>query len=120
MRNNGRTESIAASFVEIIYMDKTTARTRDDGAILEFRRLQTRQILASAIALFLVLGAAVVHKRPDIFGAFTSTNLFTAQAIVIVGFIAYSAVNWRCPSCKKYLGADIYKTVCRKCRTRLQ
>lgn len=86
--------------------------------IREFRKRQTRQIIAMAIALFLVLLAAVIYKRPDIFGAFSSKSLMAAQAILIAGFIGFSAINWRCPSCDKYLGSDIHKSRCRKCGAR--
>ena len=76
--------------------------------------------MAAAAALFLVLGVAVVNKRPDIFGEFSSSLLFAAQAIIIAAFIGFTAMNWRCPSCGKHLGGDIYRSVCRKCGVRLQ
>jgi multisubunit Na+/H+ antiporter MnhB subunit len=86
----------------------------------EFRKRQTRQIIAVATALFLVLLVAVIHKRPDIFGEFSSGVLFAAQAVFIAAFIGFSAVNWRCPSCNRHLGGDIYRRACRKCGVRLQ
>jgi hypothetical protein len=84
----------------------------------EFKKRQTSQIIAMTIALFLVLSGAVVFKRPDIFGAFSSKSLMAAQAVVIAVFIGFSSVNWRCPSCNKYLGADIHRSSCRKCGVR--
>ncbi|MDA8434046.1 MAG: hypothetical protein M0Z60_13955 [Nitrospiraceae bacterium] len=91
-----------------------------NGIAKEFRKRQTRQIVAAAAALFVVLFVAVVHKRPDLFGELSSGNLFAAQVIPIAAFIGYTAMNWRCPSCGKYLGSDIYRSVCKKCGARLR
>jgi multisubunit Na+/H+ antiporter MnhB subunit len=95
-------------------------KREDTGITKEFRKRQTRQIIAVATALFLVLLAAVIHKRPDIFGAFSRGSLFAAQAAIISVFIGFTAVNWRCPSCNKHLGGDIDRRSCRKCGARLQ
>ena len=81
----------------------------------EFRTRQTRQIIAVASALFLIVLSAVVYKRPDIFGEYSKGSLFGAQAVIIAAFIGFAYVNWRCPSCSKYLGSDIHKRVCKKC-----
>lgn len=86
----------------------------------EFRVRQTRQIIAVAAALFLVLLAAVMYKRPDLFGAIDRGTLFGVQAVTIAAFIGYTSVNWRCPACGKHLGGDIYRTLCRKCGSRMQ
>jgi len=87
--------------------------------ILEFRKLQTRQIIAIAVALFIILLCAVLYKRPVYFGEFSKTTLFTAQLLTIGIFIGFTAANWVCPSCGKHLGTDIHRRVCRKCRARL-
>jgi uncharacterized membrane protein len=92
----------------------------DTGITKEFRKRQTRQIIAVATALFLVLLAAVIYKRPDIFGEFSRGSLFAAQAAIIAVFIGFTAVNWRCPSCNKHLGGDIDRRACGKCGARLQ
>jgi hypothetical protein len=92
----------------------------DTGITKEFRKRQTRQIIAVATALFLVLLVAVIHKRPDIFGEFSPGSLFAAQAAFIGVFIGFTAVNWRCPLCNKHLGGDINRRACRKCGVRLQ
>jgi hypothetical protein len=93
----------------------------DDKQIMQkFELRQNRQILAIAAALFFVLFTAVVYKRPDLFGEFSKSTLFGAQAVSIVAFIVYTASNWRCPSCNTYLGSNIHKHICLKCRSRLQ
>jgi len=87
---------------------------------LEFRKRQTRQIIAIAAALLVVLLLAAVHKRPDLFGTHTRTTLFGLQALAIAAFIGFSAANWRCPACRSFLGSDIHRIVCRKCGAHLQ
>ena len=86
----------------------------------EFWLRQGRQLLAIAAALFLVLGIAIVYKRRDLFGEYPPNTLVTAQIVVIIAFIAFTAFNWRCPSCKKYLGNNIIKRICRHCKARLR
>lgn len=94
---------------------------RDDNEIMrEYRSRQSRQAIAIAVALFLVILGAVLYKRPDLFGEISRSALFGLQAITIAGFLGFTAANWRCPACGKHLGGDIYRTSCRKCKARLQ
>ena len=95
-------------------------KKHDHRITREFRLRQTRQIIAVAIALFLVLLFAVMYKRPDIFGMFSAGTLGAVQIILIAAFIGFTVVNWRCPSCGKHLGSDINRNVCKKCGIRLQ
>jgi hypothetical protein len=94
---------------------------RDDAQIKrEFWRRQGRQCLAIAAALFLVLLMAVVHKRSDLFIGFSRESLVAAQVVIIAVFMGFTALNWRCPSCRKYLGNNIASRLCRHCRVRLR
>ncbi len=86
----------------------------------EFRMRQQRQIIAITAAMSIVLLSAVLHKRPDLLGAFSGRTLFGLQAISIAAFFGFSAYNWRCPSCGKHLGGDLFRRHCRKCSARLQ
>ena len=86
----------------------------------EFRKLQSRQFIAIAAALFSVLLCAVVYKRPDLFGEFSKGALFGTQAVIVGSYIGFTSQNWRCPSCGKYLGTDINRRICKKCGARLQ
>jgi DNA polymerase II large subunit len=38
---------------------------------------------------------------------------------VIISVLAFSFLNWRCPSCNKYLGKAINPKFCSKCGTQL-
>lgn len=94
---------------------------RDNKHIFrDFRLRQSRQLLAIAATLLLLLFLALLYKRPDFLGKFSKDAIFAAQAVLIAFFIGFSSFNWRCPSCKKYLGTDIRRSKCRHCGTRLQ
>jgi hypothetical protein len=94
---------------------------KDDKQIMQdFQVRRGRQLLAIGVALFLVLFFAMLHKHPTILGEFSRNAIFEAQAIVIAAFIGYSSLNWRCPACKKFLGNDVNRRVCRKCGRRLR
>jgi len=106
---------------EYIISNQKAMQKRDDQQIKrEYWLRQGRQFLAIAVALFLVLLTAVVYKRQDLFGEYSKNTLVAVQLMVITAFIGFTAFNWRCPSCRKYLGSDIYKRACRHCKTRLR
>ena len=86
----------------------------------EFGVRRGRQLLAIGMALLLVLFLALLYKRPTVLGELSRNTLFGAQVIVISLFIWFSSLNWRCPSCNKYLGNDIGMRRCRKCGRRLR
>jgi hypothetical protein len=88
--------------------------------IQEFRKRQSRQLIAIAMTLFAILSCAVIYKRPDIFGAFSKNTLFGVQVVIIASYMVFTSLNWICPSCGKYLGTDINRKFCKKCRARLQ
>jgi hypothetical protein len=79
-----------------------------------------RQLFAMGVALFLVFFLAMLHKRPTVLGEFSKNTIFGAQVIVIAAFIGFSSFNWRCPSCNKYLGNGMNRSVCRRCGSRLR
>jgi hypothetical protein len=107
--------------LDFIISKQKAMNKRDDQQVKrEFWLRQGRQLLAIAVALFLVLLIAVVYKRRDLFGEYSKDTLVAVQLVVITAFIGFTAINWRCPSCKKYLGVDIYKRACRHCKTRLK
>jgi hypothetical protein len=94
---------------------------RDDRkSIREFRVRQSRQFLAIAVTLLLLILLTFLHKRHDLFGEISKVAVSIAQLVVIAAFIRFSVFNWRCPECKKYLGHNIGREKCRRCGTRLQ
>ena len=80
---------------------------------------KARQVLAIAAALLLIVLLALIH-RFDLIENLSKDTIFGMQVIVIAAFIGFTSANWRCPSCKQYLGRDINKQGCRKCGTRFQ
>jgi len=95
------------------------AKHDDNDIKQKFRLLQTRQIIAVTVALFLMLLAALLYKRPDLLGAFSGRTLFGMQIVTIASFVVYTAYNWRCPVCDKHLGSNIHRQRCGKCGARL-
>ena len=87
---------------------------------LEFHQLQTRQIIGIAITMFAVMLCAVLYKRPGVMGEFSTSSLVAVQIVSIASFIVFTSYNWRCPNCGKFLGTDINKRGCNKCKARLR
>jgi hypothetical protein len=92
----------------------------DEKIIHEFRLRQGRQYLAISVTLLLLILLTVIYKRPDLFGEFSREIISITQIVLIAAFVGFSAFNWRCPSCKRYLGNNIGRQRCRRCGTRLQ
>lgn len=93
-------------------------RTKD--VVQEFRHRRNRQIAAIAIAVFLLIALLYRHSHPGlIFGEISKTAVTIGEIAIMVGFIIFSAGNWRCPACGRYLGSNINLRRCRKCRTAL-
>ncbi|MDH5768052.1 MAG: hypothetical protein OEZ31_03730 [Nitrospirota bacterium] len=94
---------------------------RDNEQVMRnFGVRQARQFLAIAVMLVLLLFLVLLYKHPDLIGEFSKNTIFAAQIVLIAVFIGFSAFNWRCPSCKKYLGTDSNRRICKKCGTRLR
>ncbi|MEK6742429.1 MAG: hypothetical protein AABZ15_02410 [Nitrospirota bacterium] len=96
------------------------AKRDDDKIRQQYKARQDRQIVAIAVAMFCMLLAAVLYKRPDLLGAFSGRTLVGLQIVSIASFVVFSAYNWRCPSCDKHLGNNVHRQRCGKCGARLQ
>lgn len=103
-------------------MMKTVKTTNKDTQKImrEFTARRARQIIAVGAAVFSVLLLAVVYKRPDRFGDFSRDSLVLIQVLLIMAFLVFTVFNWRCPSCKKYLGGDVNRGACKHCGTRFR
>ena len=104
-----------------MHKERTKMEKKDAQTIMrECTVRRARQIIAIATAVFLVLLLAVLYKRPDLFGEFSRDTLVLAQVLLILAFINFTAYNWLCPSCKKYLGRDMNRRFCKKCGARFR
>jgi ribosomal protein S27AE len=92
----------------------------DRDVMKEFEVRKNRQLVAIVLTVFIVLLCGVLYKRPVLYANFFKEGLFGAQIVAIVAFVSFSALNWKCPSCGKYLGGDIHRQTCKKCGVRLQ
>ena len=87
--------------------------------IAEFKKKRTRQIMAVGPIILAFIALLSVENNPTgIFGLAPSTILVGAFA-VIISVLIFSLVNWRCPSCNKYLGKAINPKFCVKCGVEL-
>ncbi len=86
----------------------------------EFAMRRTRQVIAVAAAIVLMVLTALLHRHPGIFGEIAKGTLLKVQALIVLLFVNFTAYNWRCPSCRKYLGSDIGRHSCRNCGVRLR
>ncbi len=94
---------------------------RDEERIMqEFAKRRSRQVLAMAAAIALMILAAALYRRPDLFGEISKGTLVKAQLLIVLIFVNFTAFNWRCPSCRTHLGSDIGRQTCRKCGVRLR
>ncbi|HAR44852.1 MAG: hypothetical protein A2X56_10000 [Nitrospirae bacterium GWC2_57_13] len=94
---------------------------RDQRVIAEFKRRMMRQIYAIGTTIFLLMMLVWKQGHPGLFiGELSRSTVVSLELLLIVGFIAFSAVNWRCPACGCYLGAGINPPRCRKCRALFQ
>jgi hypothetical protein len=92
-----------------------------DKQVREFRRRKTRQVYAIFLTVFLLISLVWKVGHPGFFlGELSRPTVSLLEVIVIAGFLLFSAANWRCPVCGRYLGPDINSRGCRKCGTKLQ
>jgi SNF family Na+-dependent transporter len=87
----------------------------------KFAKVRGRQLLGVTVAIWSVVILAVLSRRPDLFGYIDKVRASFLQVLVILAFVCFSAWNWRCPSCNRYLGAGLTKERgCRKCGVKLR
>lgn len=97
------------------------APKRDQRVVAEFKRRMVRQLYAIGTTIFLLMMVMWKQGHPGLFiGELSRSTVLSLEFLLIVGFIGFSAVNWRCPACNEYLGAGINPPRCRKCGAPLQ
>ena len=85
----------------------------------EFARRRTRQLV-----LIVPVGIALVmvhffDSKAEVSGL-VSTGIILGGLAVVLGGLAFSVWNWRCPSCDGYLGRSINPRHCSKCGFKLR
>lgn len=86
-----------------------------------FRRRRIRQLAAA----LLVLAAFLVIVLPDhgvriSLPGVSPDALRVAAGAAILAVLVFTAVNWRCPGCRRYLGRSISPPYCAGCGVPLQ
>lgn len=87
----------------------------------EFARRRRRQLLVSLPLAAVVILFAVFSRTaeaPPL--GLPPAVLGVAVFIFVLGAIAFSLWNWRCPACNKYLGKGISPSFCPKCGVALR
>ena len=82
----------------------------------DFKRRKRNQWIVAIlmIPVFIVLIYPQVTGKTEVFGMDPDT-ITTWSLIPIILALVYSIYNWRCPSCKKYLGRRINHSSCPRC-----
>jgi hypothetical protein len=96
-------------------------RPVDQSIVQQFKALRKRQLLATipiVLAFIILIG---LGDNPEANIAGLPSNVLQGVAfVIIVGVLIFSFFNWRCPSCKKYLGKAFNPKFCTKCGAQLQ
>ncbi len=94
----------------------TETRMEDD-----FKAKRVRQLLLAAPLVIAVVFLIWSEDRPGtaLFGI-PPTYLTYATIAYVVFYAVFSIMNWRCPSCRSYLGKGINPRFCSKCGAQLQ
>ncbi len=92
----------------------------NNGHKSRYAVIRSRQRIAVLLAFLAVALLAVGAKWP--IPIFSLSRHWTArlQVLVILVFVNFTAWNWRCPSCRKYLGHDLGRKICAKCGAQLR
>ena len=78
--------------------------------VAEFKKRRIRQVIA-VLPVVIIMLPALNSENNLLIGVFI--------AIIII-FSVFTLMNWRCPSCKGWLGRGISPNYCRNCGVRLQ
>ena len=93
----------------------------DERIMREFRHRRTRQLYAIVMVIGLLIAVLWKHSHPGLLlGELSKPVVLFLEIALIGGFAAFTAANWRCPACSRYLGPNINQMACRRCKVRLQ
>ena len=86
-----------------------------------FKVRRTRQIIISLLALACVVVMLYVNANPnEALWGLSSLQVVIFALVAVVGLLAASFWNWRCPNCNKYLGRGWNPKQCPNCKTELR
>jgi rubrerythrin len=85
----------------------------------QFAERRKRQWMVAAVVIPLMILAVLSEGRAEFLGM-RQEVLFGVFAVGIVGAIAFSLKNWRCPACHSYLGKNASPSFCPKCGVALK
>lgn len=91
------------------------------GMVADFKKRRRRQLIAS-VPMFILLVLVLLAEDPqraDRLGL-PPVVIFPAFFAYVIGMLAFSWFNWRCPSCRRYLGKGISPKFCTRCGAQLQ
>ena len=86
----------------------------------EFRKKRVRQIMAVVPMILAFIGLVSVEDNPAGLLGLPPKIVLGLSFAVIVSILIFSFINWRCPSCEKYLGKAFNPKFCTKCGIQLR
>lgn len=88
---------------------------------IEFKKRKKRQLLI-AIPLIpsIFLIAFMGEIQTEIIQGVSNLHLIIGAGVLIVLGLIFSLINWRCPSCKTYLGKRFNPKFCASCGVELR
>src|SRR5512146_666312 len=95
-------------------------KKNNDLVVRKFGAVRFRQVTAIFVSVLTLVLLAVLSRWPDLLGSLPRHWIARIQVLLILVFINFTAWNWKCPSCRKYLSHDISPRVCKKCGAKLQ
>jgi hypothetical protein len=85
----------------------------------EFARRRRNQLVLVLPVLVAIFIMTAVEDSQAAYGIPTAL-LMPAAFVIIIGAVAWSLYNWRCPSCSRYLGRWINPRFCVRCGAQLR
>ena len=85
----------------------------------EFRRLfavrRRRQFLLAIPLLPVIIAVIVAREGDSVLFGLPSDVWGPVFFVFVIGALAFSLWNWRCPACSKYLGKSVSPRYCPRC-----
>lgn len=87
----------------------------------EFAKRRKRQLLATLPIVAVFVLAIYMRRGGDVsFLGLPYSVILGVVFALLLGTVAFSLWNWRCPACNRYLGKGISPSFCSKCGVPLQ